>query len=212
LPGSARLSLKLSDFVRQSQRYSRGEASDVGQSYFAPAENDLNAGILPEAADYIARSVAILRSVLDDDNPILANSLSMQGQIYEAQKKPAEARDSLIQAIAAFRKAYKAPHYLIGIAEVYLGLVDSELGNTPAALADLDDAKRNYDASYRHLHVNHGDLLIYRAMILKRAHRMAEARPLLQSTSTISRLASSRTASDLLNLAPLMRLSKTSMS
>lgn len=148
----------------------------VGQSYFALAENDLNAGILPEAADYIARSVAILRSVLDDDNPILANSLSMQGQIYEAQKRPAEARESLIEAIAAFRKAYKGPHYLIGIAEVYLGLVDSELGNTPAALADLDDAKRNYDASYGHLHVNHGDLLVYRAMILKRANRMTEAR------------------------------------
>jgi hypothetical protein len=147
----------------------------VGQSYFALAENDLNAGVLPEASDYIARSVAILRAVLDDDNPILANSLSMQGQIYEAQKKPGDARASLLQAIAAYKKSYKGPHYLIGIAEVYLGLVDSELGNTRTALADLDEAKRNYDASYGHLHANHGDLLVYRAMILKRANRMAEA-------------------------------------
>jgi tetratricopeptide (TPR) repeat protein len=147
----------------------------VGQSYFALAENDLNAGALPEASDYIARSVTILRGVLDDDNPILANSLSMQGQIYEAEKRPADARESLLQAIAAYKKSYKGPHYLIGIAEVYLGLVDSELGNTGTALADLDDAKRNYDASYGHLHANHGDLLVYRAMILKRANRMAEA-------------------------------------
>lgn len=60
-------------------------------------------------------------------------------------------------------------------AEVYLALVESELGDARTALATLDDAQHNYDVGYGKLHANHGDLLVYRAMILKTAKRMNEA-------------------------------------
>jgi tetratricopeptide (TPR) repeat protein len=114
--------------------------------------------------------------VLDPDNPILADALLMQGVIYDGEKKAADARVSLQQALNAYKRSYGGPHFKIGIAEVYLAQVESELGDTSRALRDLDDAKRNYDASYGHLHANHGDLLVYRAMVLKRANRAAEAR------------------------------------
>jgi tetratricopeptide (TPR) repeat protein len=140
----------------------------------APSRDD--AGKLAEAQDYISRSVSILQRVLDQDNPILADSLLMQGVIYDGEKKTLDAQESLQKALAVYKKSYGGPHLKIGIAEVYLSQVDSELGNTTQALADLDDAKHNYDVSYGHLHANHGDLLVYRAMVLKHANRMAEAR------------------------------------
>ena len=148
----------------------------VGRSFEALAENAQNAGKLAEAQEYIARSVSILQRVLDPDNPILADSLLMQGVVYDGEKKTSDARESLQQALTVYKKSYGGPHLKIGIAEVYLAQVESELGNTQQALADLDDAKHNYDVSYGHLHANHGDLLVYRAMVLKRANRMAEAR------------------------------------
>jgi tetratricopeptide (TPR) repeat protein len=120
--------------------------------------------------------VNVLQRVLDPDNPILADALLMQGVIYDDEKKASDARVSLQQALNAYKRSYGGPHFKIGIAEVYLAQVESELGDTPRALRDLDDAKRNYDASYGHLHANHGDLLVYRAMALKRANRPAEAR------------------------------------
>jgi tetratricopeptide (TPR) repeat protein len=148
----------------------------VGQSYFALAENAQSAGKLSEAQEYVSKSVTVLRRVLDADNPILAESLVMQGVIFDAEKRPSEARASLLTAIDSYRRSYRGRHFQIGIAEVYLAQVEAELGNIRQALSDLDDAKLNYDASYGHLHANHGDLLVYRAMVLKRANRMLEAR------------------------------------
>ena len=78
--------------------------------------------------------------------------------------------------MAIYKKAFAGPHYLIGIAEVYLALVESERGRTEMALRILDDAKHNYDVSYGRIHPNHGDLLVNRATILARAGRRNEAR------------------------------------
>lgn len=148
----------------------------TGKAWFALAQNSFNAGKLPLAEQRIDKALAIERLVLDSDNPIIADTLSMQGQILEGLGKLSEAEVALGEAVAIYRKAFKGPHYLIGIAEVYLGLIESRRGDTRAALTTLDDAKRNYDASYGKLHPNHGDLLVNRAVVLARAGRMAEAR------------------------------------
>ena len=68
--------------------------------------------------------------MLDPDNPTLADTLSMQGQIYQGLGKLPEAERSLREAVAIYRKAFNGPHYLIGIAEVYLGLIQSQRGDT----------------------------------------------------------------------------------
>jgi hypothetical protein len=99
-----------------------------------------------------------------------------QGAIYEAQKRPAEAKAALSAAVQRYKDAYHARHYSIGIAEVYLSLAESELGETAEALETIDDAKIQYDVGYGHLHANHGDRLVYRAMILKHSGRIDDAR------------------------------------
>ena len=58
----------------------------------------------------------------------------------------------------------------------YLALAESRLDHTTEALKDLDLAKIEYDGSYHHLHVNHGDRLVNRAVVLAHAGRVAEAR------------------------------------
>jgi len=148
----------------------------VGQSYFALAQNALSAGQLTEAEAYARKSLAILEPVLERNNPLVADALVSQGAIYEAQKRPAEAKAALSAAVQRYQDAYHAPHYSIGIAEVYLSLAESELGETAEALKTIDDAKIQYDVGYGHLHANHGDRLVYRAMILKRSGRIDDAR------------------------------------
>lgn len=147
----------------------------TGRSWYGLAQNAFLAGNLPLAEQRISNALAIERAVLDADNPILGDALSLQGQIYQNADRLDEASNSLGSAIAIYRAAYMAPHYQIGIAEVYLALVESGRGETAKALALLDDAKTNYDVSYGKLHPNHGDLLVNRAIVLAKAGRRGEA-------------------------------------
>ena len=148
----------------------------TGQGWFALAQNSFNAGHFAEAEGQIANALKIERVVLDPDNPIIADTLSMQGQILQETGKLSDAEKSLHEAVAIYRKAFGGPHFLIGIAEVYLGLIQSKRGDTRGALATLDDAKHNYDVGYGKIHPNHGDLLVNRATVLAKAGRRAEAR------------------------------------
>lgn len=148
----------------------------TGKAWFALAQNAFNAGDLPKARTRIDRALQIERQVLDPDNPTLADSLSMRGQIYQGLGQLTEAERSLREAVAIYREAFDGPHYLIGIADVYLALIQSQRGDTEAALQTLADAKENYDASYSGLHPNHGDLLVNRAKVLAKAGRLPQAR------------------------------------
>jgi tetratricopeptide (TPR) repeat protein len=148
----------------------------TGQTYYALADNEEGAGRLDDALVEIRTAIGILSGVLENDNPILAYAVSKRGQIFLDRNQAVEARTDLKQALEIFQRAYKKPHYNIGITEVYLALAESKLGHTDEALRDLDLAKVQYDASYGHLHVNHGDRLVNRAVVLNRAGRTAEAR------------------------------------
>jgi tetratricopeptide (TPR) repeat protein len=147
----------------------------TGQAWYALAQNSANASHFPAAEIQIANALRIERAVLDPDNPTLADALMIQGQSLDGVGKLPEAEKSLREAISVYRKAFGKPHFLIGIAEVYLGLIQSKRGDTAGALATLDDAKHNYDVGYGKLHPNHGDLLVNRAKVLARAGRMKEA-------------------------------------
>jgi hypothetical protein len=59
---------------------------------------------------------------------------------------------------------------------VYLALAEAARGRTAVALAEMDEAKHNYDVGYGKLHPNHGDLLVNRATVLAKAGRLSEAR------------------------------------
>ena len=147
----------------------------TGESWLDLALNDLANGNLSQADVRVQKALFVLRHVLDSGNPVLADAISIQGQIYQGEQKLAPAAASLGEAIAIYKAAYGHPHYNIGITLVYLALVESDLGHTAQALADLDEAKHNYDVSYGKLHPNHGDLLVNRARVLAHAGRRKEA-------------------------------------
>ena len=147
----------------------------TGQGWYALALNEHASGQLALAERSIARALEIERGVLDTNNPLLAEAVSVEGQIFQAEHKLDAAAAALNESIAIWRKAYGRPHYLIGIALVYLALVESDRGHLAAALADFDDAKHNYDVSYGKLHPNHGDLLVNRATVLAKYGRRREA-------------------------------------
>jgi tetratricopeptide (TPR) repeat protein len=147
----------------------------TGISYNALAYNDFSAGNLAMAQTHIDQALAIFTTVLDADSPMVADALSLRGQIQQKAGKPAAAKASLEQAVAIYDKRFGKPHYLTGIALVSLALVESDLGNTKAALADFDRAKHNYDISYGGIHANHGDLLVNRATVEAKAGDMTQA-------------------------------------
>jgi tetratricopeptide (TPR) repeat protein len=168
--------VSLSEALRLSEIELGANHLSTGRAWFALAQNSYNAGELPKARTQIANALRIQRQVLDADNPILADALSMQGQILQGLGDRAAGERSLNEAVAIYKRTFGRPHHLIGIAEVYLALIQSEQGRTEAALATLDDAKVNYDVGYGEIHPNHGDLLVNRARVLARAGRMDEAR------------------------------------
>ena len=147
----------------------------TGLAWQVLAMNDLAAGRLPQAETRIAAALVIQRKVLDDANPALADSIGLQGQIFQGEHKLDAAASALRQAIAVYDKAFGKPTKEAGIQLVYLALVESEQGRTAAALADLDRARHDYDVAYGKLHPNHGDLLVNRARVLAHAGRRAEA-------------------------------------
>jgi tetratricopeptide (TPR) repeat protein len=151
--------------------------SDVatGKAWQVLALNDLAAGRLARAEARISKALEIERRVLSADNPMLADDISLQGQIFQGEHKLDAAASSLREAIAIYKHAFRRPHFQIGITLVYLALVESDLGHPALALADLDEAKHDYDVSYGKLHPNHGDLLVNRAVVLKKAGRRSEA-------------------------------------
>jgi tetratricopeptide (TPR) repeat protein len=166
----------LSEALAIYQRTVGPQHLSTGKAWFGLAQNSLIAGKFPLAERRIAMALKIERAVLDSDNPSIADALSIQGQALQGTGKLAEAERALREAVAIYRKVFPKGHYLIGIDEIYLALIQSQRGETDVALATLDDAKRNYDASYGKIHPNHGDLLVNRATILARAGRMAQAR------------------------------------
>lgn len=147
----------------------------VGQSWATIAYNDYLGGNPQQGLADIDKALAIYDVVLDPDNPLRGEALSLRGQMLRDLKRPREAESVLREALAISRKTYPPPHFSVGIAEVYLALALSDLGRTEEALALLDDARRNYDGSYKTLHPNHGDLKINRAVIIAKAGRLREA-------------------------------------
>ena len=149
---------------------------DTGQSWYALALNDFSAGRLAAARAEVDHALVIERRVLDPDNDIIAASLQLDGRILQGENRLPDAETALEQSVAIYRKEFGKPHFMIGIGEVYLALVQSDRGEFKPALANMDDAKHNYDIGYGRIHPNHGDLLVNRATVLARAGRLVEAR------------------------------------
>jgi hypothetical protein len=144
--------------------------------YVALAQNAYQQNKFDLAAARLAPAPTILSRVVDPTNPMLADAILMRGQIELGQKRYDLATRSLKQAIAIYRAAYHKPHYVVGVAEVYLALASGGSRDLPGSLAAFDRAKYEYDRSYGEIHANHGDLLVNRATVLASFGRGRDAR------------------------------------
>lgn len=157
-------------------RLYRGEQHlQTGRNLYSLALVAYGAGNQPLAQQRIRQSLKVLDRMLDKTNPIRADALSLQGSIYQAEGRLEEADAALNQAVNAYRQVYNGPHYNIGIAEFYRAQVASQQNDLVGALSHLDEAKRNYEASYGKIHANIGELMVNRAEILAKLGRKADA-------------------------------------
>ena len=140
------------------------------------ALNDFSAGRLHVAKKEIDTALAIESRVSSRATTSSPPPCSSRAGSCRARTGRRRRRLALQRSLAIYRQEFGKPHFKIGIAEVYLALVQSDRGEFKAALANMDDAKHNYDVSYGRIHPNHGDLLVNRATVLARAGRLAEAR------------------------------------
>jgi tetratricopeptide (TPR) repeat protein len=147
----------------------------TGRNYYSLALVAYNAGKNDLALERIEKSLVIVSRVLDRTNPIRADVLALQGSIYQAQGKLAQADRALADAISAYQSVYKGPHYNIGIAEFYRAQVATERGQIDSALAHLDVARVNYEASYGKEHANIGEVMVTRATLFARKSDMVSA-------------------------------------
>ncbi len=148
----------------------------TGKNWYSRALAAYGAGNYAEAEARIDTSIGIFTDLLDQTNPIRADSLSLKGSILHARGRNREADRALEEAVDAYRQVYGGPHHNIGIAEYYRAQVALELGRTKDAIAYLDDAIINYAASYGAEHPNIGEAMVTRATILAGIGRKDEAR------------------------------------
>jgi tetratricopeptide (TPR) repeat protein len=138
----------------------------VGDIALAQAQVNFLSWNLEPALEQVNLALENMQRMLEDDNPFLADAISMKGQILQALGQLDEAEEALTEAVNIYTKAYSGRHYLSGIAEVYLGLIAGEKKDLIGALAHFEQAKLHYDESYGEIHANHGDLLVNQASVL----------------------------------------------
>ncbi|WP_414828443.1 tetratricopeptide repeat protein [Alteromonas sp. H39] len=138
----------------------------LGQIALARAQVDFLGGDIENALTQINRALEVMDRILEQDNPTLADALSMKGQILHAMGQLDDAEKALMASVDVYNNAYGGRHYLSGIAEVYLGLIAGEQNDLTKALMHFEEAKRHYDAGYGGVHPNHGDLLVNQAIVL----------------------------------------------
>lgn len=146
-----------------------------GQIALAQAQVNFLTGNLKPARAQIDTAISTMERILDSSNPTLADAYSMKGQILYGQGQLDEAKTALSLAVDVYTLAYEGRHYLSGIAEVYLGLIEGDQQNISTSMDHFDEAKRHYDASYGKTHPNHGDLLVNRATVLASAGEIVSA-------------------------------------
>jgi tetratricopeptide (TPR) repeat protein len=150
--------------------------SSIGMILLAKAQvNFLNWDLEP-AKEQINLAISNIQNIVENDNPNLADAISMKGQILHAMGELDEADAALTQAVDIYTKAYGGRHHLSGIAEIYLALIAGDRKDLAGSLAHFDEAKLHYDEGYGQIHANHGDLMVNRASVLASMGEVARAK------------------------------------
>lgn len=148
----------------------------MGNILLAQAQVNFLKWELDLALQHINLALVNIERILEQDNPSLADAFSLKGQILHAMGDLDNAQKALTDAVDLYDKAYNGPHYLTGIAEIYLALIAGDKKEYTRSLVHFDEAQKHYDAGYGKLHANHGDLMVNRATVLVQAGEIEQAK------------------------------------
>jgi CHAT domain-containing protein len=137
----------------------------------ARRRNDADARALAQ------RALTLKETLVDPDDPELAVSLHNLASLDLCQGSPAAARAPLQRAVAILRRA---PDARLGMSLVYLGKLESDLGDLEGAIALFDEAERVQREFLAEDHVDTAYRLHYRALVDQSLGRFERARGLLE--------------------------------
>ncbi len=143
------------------------------------------AGQLDAADSRMADALALYQRALEPNHPLISTAALLLGRIREAKGDFAGAVEAHSNSVASTRTTYGPTNERVGFRLLYLALAQAKAGAPDRALLSLDEAQTIYDASFPSGDFNHGDIKVYRAMVLSEAGRAAEARALCTDGLTI---------------------------
>jgi tetratricopeptide (TPR) repeat protein len=131
---------------------------------------------LDRAGAELERAMAIYEKVLEPSHPTRSTAALLLGRIQLAKGDGQEAMGTFIDVVAAAKRNFGPTSENVGYALLYLAHAQAEAGASGAGLESLDEAQTIYDARFPAGDFNHGDIKVYRAIVLGKAGRLAEAR------------------------------------
>jgi tetratricopeptide (TPR) repeat protein len=120
-------------FIKIADEYSGTDAGNLANYYAGMAY--LNTGKYTEAIDYLSKFKS-------EDIVLGALAKGAIGDAYAQNKKPQEALDNYLKAVAANKNDFTTPRFLLKAGKTAL-----ELGKKEEALKYFTDIKDNFDAS-----------------------------------------------------------------
>jgi tetratricopeptide (TPR) repeat protein len=133
------------------------------------------AGQFDRAAENMAEAVAIYKNVLEPDHRQNSTALLLMGRILQAKGEYRRAAESLTSSVQTAKRVYGETNEKVGFGLLYLSLAQADARDITGALASLDEAQIIYDEKFAAGDFNHGDILVYRAIVLGKAGQKAKA-------------------------------------
>lgn len=134
------------------------------------------AGALESAVEELNRAIAVYRRVLEPDHPTASTAILLLGRILEKKGDRAAAVEAHRESVRTAKAAYGPDNENVGFRLLYLAKAEADAGRPEEGLQSLAAAQAIYDARFPAGDFNHGDILVYRAVVLDRAGRRGEAR------------------------------------
>lgn len=135
-----------------------------------------------QAGDYegaektMSQAVATYERVLDPNHPLNSTATLLLGRIREATADFIGAVQAHRRSVGAAKATYGPDSEKVGFGLLYLAKAEAAAGLASESLSSIDEAQAIYDARFPAGDFNHGDIMVYRAMVLDKAGRREEAR------------------------------------